>query len=87
MTTVDRRTQLNREVEAWVRDGYRVETQGDTQAVMLKGHRPNHILHLILTLVTLGAWAIVWILVAIFGGERRRLIVVDDEGTTHVSRV
>lgn len=39
------------------------------------------------TLVTLGAWAIVWILVAIFGGEKRRLIVVDEEGQTHVSRV
>jgi len=87
MATVDRSTQLNREVEAWVRDGYRVETQSNTQAVMLKGHRPNHILHLILTLVTLGAWAIVWILVAIFGGEKRRLIVVDDDGATHVSRV
>ena len=27
---------------------------------------PNHILHLILTLVTVGAWVIVWILVSLF---------------------
>jgi hypothetical protein len=31
---------------------------------MLLRDKPNHILHLILTIVTLGLWALVWIVVA-----------------------
>ena len=40
--------------------------------VMAQGTRPNHVLHLILTLVTFGLWAIVWLLVSIgkIGGYR-----------------
>ena len=41
--------------------------------------RWNHVLHLILTLVTLGFWGIVcWIALAIFGGEKRQMITVHD---------
>jgi hypothetical protein len=40
----------------------------------------NHILHLILTLVTCGVWAIVWIVLAFVGGERRIALNVDDYG-------
>lgn len=87
MTEQERKEKLAREIEAHVRDGYRVETQGDYQAVVLKGHRANHVLHLILSLVTLGAWLLVWLLVAVFGGERRILITVDPEGVTAVKRV
>ena len=45
---------------------------------MVKGHRVNHVLHLILTLVTLGLWGGVWLLLAIFKGERRRYIGVGE---------
>jgi hypothetical protein len=31
---------------------------------LLLRERPNHILHLILTIVTLGLWAVVWIIIA-----------------------
>jgi hypothetical protein len=61
-----------------------VESQADYQAILVRGHRPNHVLHLILTLVTLGIWAIVWILVAIFQKERRTIIRVDEFGNTLV---
>ena len=53
---------------------------------MVRGHRPNHVLHLILTLITLGVWAIVWILVAILGGEKRKVISVDEYGNTLAQR-
>ena len=65
---------LDAQVAQYVRWGYRVESLTPTQAVVVKGRRTNHLLHLILTLVTLGVWAIVWILVAIFGGEKRKVL-------------
>lgn len=36
------------------------------------GHAPapNHILHLLLTLVTFGFWAPVWLLITLFSGGR-----------------
>lgn len=46
----------------------------------MKGHRPNHILHRILSIITLGIWLIVWIIVGLFGGETRRTITVQPDG-------
>jgi hypothetical protein len=46
------------------------------KAVVVKGHRPNHILHLILSIITLGIWVPVWICITIFGGEKRKTVTV-----------
>jgi hypothetical protein len=54
---------------------------------MRKGRRPNHVLHLILTLVTFGLWAIVWLVLALAMGEKRRLIVPNGAGGTDVRTV
>ena len=75
-----RRARLNQAVADYVRNGWRVESQGDGYAVVVFGNRPNHILHLILTLVTFGLWAIIWIIIALSSGEKRRTIQVDDFG-------
>lgn len=57
----ERRGALAQGVALQVGEGCRIESQSDFQAVVVKGSKPNHLLHLILTLVTLGAWAFVWI--------------------------
>ena len=54
--------------------GWRVESQSERQAVLVKGRRPNHILHLILSLVTFGMRVPVWVLVCVFGGEKRKVV-------------
>lgn len=71
---------LARAVNQYVSSGWRVQSQTTSQAQLVKGHRTNHVLHLILTLVTLGIWAIVWILMAIFGGEKHKLVSVNEHG-------
>jgi hypothetical protein len=71
---------MDEAVNDLARHGWRVESRSEFQAVFARGHRPNHILHLILTLVTLGLWAIVWIIVSIAGGEKRRTVSVDEYG-------
>ena len=65
---------LDNAVAEYVKWGWRVESRTETQAVIVRGHRPNHILHLILTIITLGIWAVVWLLVTAFGGEKRKTI-------------
>jgi hypothetical protein len=67
--------------------GSRVESQSDFQAVLVRGHRPNHVLHLLLTIFTLGLWAIVWIGVVMFGGEKRALLIVDEYGNTQLRQL
>jgi hypothetical protein len=85
-TPEERKALLAQAVANWVHGGWRVESQTDYQAVMARGHRPNHILHLILTLITLGIWAIVWILVTLLGGEKHAVVSIDEYGNTLAQR-
>jgi hypothetical protein len=82
---IDGRRNLANAVAGKVAAGYRVESQTDMQSILVKGKKPNHILHLILTVVTVGLWLFVWIPVAIFQKERRTVLTVDDYGTVLTS--
>ncbi len=68
---------LDERISTLMLEGYRLESRTDTHAVMVKGRRPDHVLHLILTVLTLGLWSIVWIILAISRHERRRIITLD----------
>jgi Na+-transporting NADH:ubiquinone oxidoreductase subunit NqrC len=67
-------TTLDAAVANGVRKGYAVESRSETQVVMVKGHPTNHILHLILSIVTAGLWLPVWALVSLTGGEKRWVV-------------
>jgi len=82
----ERKELLARAVANEIRQGWRVESQTDYQAVIVRGQRPNHMLHLILTLVTLGLWGLVWIAVVALGGEKRGVIDIDAYGNTNIQR-
>ena len=85
---VDERKQiLSRQIGSMLTQGRRVESQSDFQAVLLRGHAVNHILHLIITIVTLGFWGIVWIALAVLGGEKRELVQVDEWGNPTIARL
>jgi hypothetical protein len=75
-----RRAQLAQAIQNEVVQGGRVESQSEFQAVLVMGKPVNHILHLILTLVTCGIWGIVWIALLIFGGENRVMVNIDEYG-------
>ena len=83
----ERKELLARLVTAQVADGARVESQSDYQAVLVRGHRLNNTLHLILTIVTAGLWGIVWLLLAIFTGEKRSVASVDEWGNSSIQRL
>lgn len=76
----ERRAILGQAVQAGILRGGRIESQSDYQAVLVFGKRVNHILHLLLSVLLLGIWLIVWILLIATGGERRELVAVDEAG-------
>ena len=65
--------------------GWMVESQGKFHAVIVKGRKVNHILHLLLTLLT-GFWVVIWFLLAVFGGKRRRMIYVNEQGDVSITK-
>ena len=71
---------LARAVNGEVSHGWRVVSQTGSQAQLTKGKHHSHLLHLILTLLTLGVWLLVWIPLVVFGGEKSRFISVDEYG-------
>lgn len=80
-TPEERRAALAQRLQYIVNvDHARIESQTDYQAVVVTGKPTNHILHLLLSIFTLGLWIPVWIILAIVGGEKRRIIAVDDFG-------
>ena len=81
LTRLERREALQKRIEEFTRrKNYWVESRSDYEAVLVKGRRVNHLLHGILSVLTVGVWLPVWILLAVFGGEKRRRFYVTPEG-------
>ena len=69
------------------RSGYRIESRSDFDAVLVRGKPVNHVLHLLLTIFTLGLWIFVWIVLAIIGGEKREMVSVDEFGRSSIQQL
>lgn len=83
----ERKALLANALQGQVAGGARIESQGEFQAVVVRGHRPNHLLHFLIGVFTLGLWWIVWFFIAVFGGEKRQMVSVDDFGNVLVQKV
>ena len=72
----------------WNKKGKRrIEFQGDFQVVIVRGQPVNHILHLLMTLVTVGLWGLVWLVLATGGGEKRARMQVDEWGIISITQL
>lgn len=79
------RQSMDELVTFYITHGWRVESRIHDTVVLVKGHRINHLLHLVLTLLTVGLWGLfVWLPLSIFAGERRRTLTPADLGRFHV---
>jgi hypothetical protein len=76
----ERKSALDRVLADRGAHGWRIETRSDFQATIATGNKINHVLHLILTILTVGLWGIVWIILAITGGIKRHIITIDEYG-------
>ena len=82
-----RRKILETNVMDAVAKGWSIESQGQYHAVIVQGERVNHLLHLILSIITVGLWIIVWLILVISGGQERMMIYVDEQGEVSVTEV
>ena len=62
------------QLASFLTQGWQIESRTELSAVLVKGKPVNHVLHLLLSLVTVGLWIPVWIILAIAGGEKRKHI-------------
>lgn len=74
--TVDER------VAVLVANGYAVQSRSATQVILVGGRRPNHTLHLLLTIFTAGLWGIVWIILSAINRPQTKVITIGDHGMT-----
>jgi hypothetical protein len=77
---------------AWAKEHqakrWRLESMVGDQATLIAGRPVNHVLHLLLSVLTLGVWALfVWLPLGIFGGEQRLLLSFDVDGRPRARRV
>ena len=79
-TLEERKAILAKHVAAAVPFGARIESQSETMAVLVTGKPVNHMLHFLIGFPTLGFWWLVWLFLAITGGEKRQVITVDNYG-------
>jgi hypothetical protein len=82
----ERKSVLARTVSNEVRNGWRIESQSDYDAYLVKGERTSHGLHLFLTIITLGLWGFVWIALVILHRDQRESINVDEWGNVNIQR-
>ncbi len=64
-----------------------MESQSDYNAVLVAGKPVKHVLHGILTAITVGVWAVVWVPLYFIGGEKREMVTVDEYGKTSVQKL
>jgi hypothetical protein len=83
----ERKALLAQQIQSASARGLRVESQSEFQAVMVEGQPVNHVLHAIITFFTCGLWGIVWIILAVTGGEKREMVVVDEFGNLQLQKL
>lgn len=83
----ERKELLARQIQSAAATGARVETQSDFQAIVVRGKPVNHVLHGLITLFTIGIWAIGWLIIGLTGGEKREMLVVDDWGNPNIQKL
>lgn len=70
----ERASTLDEEAQLYVKQGYTIETMTDHVLVVTRAKKCNHILHLLLSVVTMGVWIPVWVVLganAAMGSDRK----------------
>lgn len=60
--------------------GWRVESRSGSQAVLVRGHPVDHVLHAFLTVFSCCVWGVVWAVLALTNKVERVVLTVDAKG-------
>jgi hypothetical protein len=80
-----RRSALDARIARELAGGATLESQTGHNAVLVKGKKVNHILHLILSLITAGFWLIIWLLLVLTNKRQRIVLFVNEEGVVETT--
>jgi hypothetical protein len=80
LTADARQSILDRKLLEAVSRGAEITSRSDFSAVLRYGQPVNHVLHLILSLLTFGIWLFVWLMVVVTHKRRVVFVVVDEFG-------
>jgi len=75
-----RRALANAVASECARGGWRVESQTDINAILAKGKRTSHGIHIFLSIITVGLWLLVWGPLWYLNREQRLVLQVDEYG-------
>jgi hypothetical protein len=75
-----RQSILDRRLLAAVSQGGEITSRSDFSAVLRYGQPVNHVLHLILSVLTLGIWLFIWLLLVLTNKRRVVFVAVDEFG-------
>lgn len=80
-TAVDRKRALDEAVARLVAQRHgRVAFHSDERAVVFTGRPVNHLLHLVVTVLTAGAWVLPWVIITVTNHEDAHTLTVDSAG-------
>ena len=78
-TDAERLNALDAAIHRALERGARLDSRMEFSAVLVVASTPNHVLHLVLSIITFGIWLLAWLLVVLRGKERRILVSVDED--------
>ncbi len=84
-TDAERQGALDSRIARELAGGGNLESQSGYTAVLIKGKKVNHILHLILSVLTAGFWLIVWAILVITNKRQRIVLHVNDDAVVETT--
>jgi hypothetical protein len=86
-TLEERRAILNQQVSAIGGKGTVVTYENPTTALIVKPSNVNHMLHFVMSVFTLGVWAIIWLTLVILKREQKWRVSVNERGEVKTDRL
>ncbi|MCY3778986.1 MAG: hypothetical protein OXG78_01635 [Chloroflexi bacterium] len=83
----ERKKILDQEILKHQTQGKRIESQIEFRVTLVRDKQINHVLHLILSVLTGGFWLLVWALVYFSAKDTRELLQVDEYGGIRLTPV
>ena len=80
LARADSSRDLDGEVGYYLGHGWKLRSRTPTEAHLVRGEPVAHGVHVFFTIATVGLWLLVYVPLLILGGEKHKLISIDELG-------